>query len=53
MTRPRSFAGNTVKFCGICSLVAVIDPMPLVLFGCAIILVALFMTWRPMPKSKS
>jgi len=48
MSFQKSFAA---KSCSICSLVAVIDPTLLLLFGCVIILVALLVTWRPMPKS--
>lgn len=48
MACPRSFAVTA----GICPLLAVIDTMPLILLGCVTVLVALFMTWRPVPRSK-
>ena len=53
MTCPRTFDVNAVKSCSICLLFAAIDPMPLCLFGCVIILLALALTWRPMTRSES
>jgi len=52
MTFPNLPAGRTAKLCGVCGIVALVDPTLLFLFGCLIVLVALFVTWRPAPKSK-
>ena len=49
MSFPKSFA---TKSYSMCLLAAAIDPVLLSLFGCVIILLALLVTWRPMPKSK-
>lgn len=51
MTTPRLSAGNTAELSCVCSLVAAIDPTTLFFAGFAIVLVALFVTWRPVPKS--
>ncbi len=49
MSFSMSFAAKSSCFW---SLVAVVDPAFLSLFGCVIIVIALLVTWRPMPKSR-
>ena len=52
MNCPSLPASRTAKLCGVYSLVAVVDPTFLFLAGFAIALFALFVTWRPLPRSK-